>query len=87
MPDMSKPILISIILVLNSFMVISQPVSISLLNESTAIPYTRFITTPIHPGIQFGTEADLKQYTEYTAIFCPAYRVLLPQILCTGYIY
>jgi hypothetical protein len=44
-------------------MAFSQPVSISLLNESTAIPYTRFITTPIHPGIQFGTEADLKQYT------------------------
>jgi hypothetical protein len=67
--EMSKPILISIILVLSSSMVISQPVSVSLLNESTAIPYTRFITTPIHPGIQFGTETDLKQYTNTRLFF------------------
>jgi hypothetical protein len=59
-----KPLLISSALILVSFMLSSQPVSISLLNESTAIPYTRFITTPVHPGIQFGTEADLKQYTQ-----------------------
>lgn len=32
------------------------PISISLFNESTAIPYTQFITTPIHPGLQIGTE-------------------------------
>lgn len=32
------------------------PVSVSLFNESTAIPFTRFFTTPIHPGIQLGTE-------------------------------
>ena len=59
-----RPFLISSALTLVSFMLSSQPVSISLLNESTAIPYTRFITTPVHPGIQFGTEADLKQYTQ-----------------------
>jgi len=40
----------------------SRPVSIALLNESTAIPFTRLITTPVHPGIQVGTEADLNQY-------------------------
>ncbi len=59
-----RPFLISLHLTLVSFMLSSQPVSISLLNESTAIPYTRFITTPVHPGIQFGTETDLKQYTK-----------------------
>lgn len=32
------------------------PINISLFNESTAIPYTRFFTTPIHPGLQLGTE-------------------------------
>ncbi len=32
------------------------PINISLFNESTAIPFTRFITTPIHPGLQLGTE-------------------------------
>lgn len=34
------------------------PLTISFFNESTAIPFTRFITTPIHPGIQVGTEFD-----------------------------
>ena len=37
------------------------PVSISLFNESTAIPFTRFITTPVHPGIQVGSEFDYSQ--------------------------
>ncbi len=31
-------------------------VNISVFNESTAIPFTRAFTTPIHPGIQLGTE-------------------------------
>lgn len=31
-------------------------ISISLFNESTAIPFTQFLTLPIHPGIQIGTE-------------------------------
>lgn len=31
-------------------------IHISLFNESTAIPFTRFFTTPIHPGLQIGTE-------------------------------
>jgi hypothetical protein len=34
----------------------SIPVSISVFNEATAVPFTRFFTTPIHPGIQVGTE-------------------------------
>lgn len=37
------------------------PINISLFNEATAIPFTRFITLPIHPGIQIGTEFN---YTE-----------------------
>jgi hypothetical protein len=32
------------------------PLNISLFNEATAIPYTRIITLPIHPGIQIGTD-------------------------------
>ncbi len=32
------------------------PINISFFNEATAIPFTRFVTTPIHPGIQVGTE-------------------------------
>ena len=34
------------------------PINVSIFNESTAIPFTRFITTPVHPGIQVGTEFD-----------------------------
>lgn len=37
------------------------PVIISLFNESTAIPFTRFFTTPVHPGIQAGTEFEYSQ--------------------------
>lgn len=39
----------------------ARPVSVSLINESTAIPFTRFITTPIHPGIQGGTEFNYRE--------------------------
>lgn len=36
------------------------PISISFFNESTAIPFTRFMTTPIHPGIQVGSEFNYR---------------------------
>ncbi len=39
------------------------PVNISLFNQSTAIPFTRFFTTPVHPGIQVGTEFNYNQKT------------------------
>lgn len=32
------------------------PIKIGVSNEATAIPYTRFFTSPIHPTIQVGTE-------------------------------
>jgi hypothetical protein len=32
------------------------PVNVSFFDESTAIPFTRFFTTPIHPGLQLGSE-------------------------------
>ncbi len=34
------------------------PLRISVFNESTSIPFTKFFSTPIHPGIQAGTEYD-----------------------------
>lgn len=37
------------------------PISISVFNESTALPFTRFFTIPVHPGFQIGTEFTLKQ--------------------------
>lgn len=36
------------------------PLSVSVFNESTAIPFTRFVTTPVHPGIQVGTEFNYR---------------------------
>lgn len=32
------------------------PISVSVFNEGTALPFTQFLTLPIHPGIQVGTE-------------------------------
>ncbi len=37
------------------------PITLSFFNEATAIPFTRFFTIPIHPGVQFGTEIDYTQ--------------------------
>lgn len=37
------------------------PLTISIFNEATAIPFTRFITTPIHPGLQAGTSFTYHQ--------------------------
>lgn len=36
------------------------PINVSFFNESTAIPFTRIVTTPVHPGIQTGTEFNYK---------------------------
>jgi hypothetical protein len=41
------------------------PINISFFNESTAIPFTRFVTTPIHPGFQLGTEFNYKVKEHY----------------------
>ena len=38
----------------------SLPINVSIFNEATAIPFTKFITTPIHPGLQIGTEFNYK---------------------------
>lgn len=51
-----KLILFTLALLLVKEGTAQQPVTFSLFNEATAIPYTRFISTPVHPGIQAGTE-------------------------------
>jgi hypothetical protein len=59
------------------------PISVSLFNESTAIPYTRFFTTPIHPGLQLGTEFNYinKEHSRLfqTANICYFYHHYLTQ--------
>jgi len=40
------------------------PINISLFNEATALPFTRFLTFPVHPGIQVGTEFNYKIKTQ-----------------------
>ncbi len=46
----------------------SIPINISFFNESTAIPFTRLITTPVHPGLQVGTEFNYR-VNERTRLF------------------
>jgi hypothetical protein len=43
----------------------SLPINISIFNESTSIPFTRFLTNPIHPGIQMGTEFEGATYNQW----------------------
>jgi hypothetical protein len=54
--------LFTIVLLLFTFYSVAQtekiPINLSIFNESTSIPFTRFFTTPIHPGIQVGTELN-----------------------------
>src|SRR6187402_2759705 len=60
------------LVILMPFLLCSQsnklPIIISVFNESTAIPFTRFFTTPVHPGIQIGTEFDYNT-NEHTRLF------------------
>jgi len=44
------------------------PVSISLFNESTAIPFTKVVTLPVHPGIQIGTDFNYR-VKEHSRLF------------------
>jgi hypothetical protein len=41
------------------------PLSISLGNEATAIPYTNLLTSPVHPIIQVGTEFKYKNSSHH----------------------
>jgi hypothetical protein len=44
------------------------PINVSFFNEATAIPFTRIVTTPVHPGIQVGTEFNYK-IKEHSRLF------------------
>jgi hypothetical protein len=36
------------------------PLQVSFFNEATAIPFTKLLTWPVHPGVQVGTDFDYK---------------------------
>lgn len=59
------------------------PINISLFNESTALPFTKFITLPVHPGIQIGTELNYRMKENsrlfQTANICYFYHNYLAQ--------
>ena len=38
-----------------------QPLTLSFFNESTSVPYSSLLTSPVHPGIQLGTEFTWKE--------------------------
>lgn len=52
-------------------------ISLSLINEATAIPFTQFITKPVHPGIRIGRDFYYRQ----------GQRHHLFQSISIGYIY
>jgi hypothetical protein len=38
-----------------------QPIALSVFSEATTIPFTTFLETPFHPGLQIGTDFDWKE--------------------------
>ncbi|MEQ9169211.1 MAG: hypothetical protein RLO12_23355 [Fulvivirga sp.] len=42
-----------------------QPVTVSVFNESTTIPFTTFLNRPMHPGVQVGTEFEGKMKNHF----------------------
>ncbi|QSE97843.1 hypothetical protein [Fulvivirga lutea] len=38
-----------------------MPVKVSLFSEATSVPFDKVITTPIHPGVQLGTDFHWKE--------------------------
>lgn len=53
------------------------PLRVSVFNESTSIPFSKGITAPIHPGVEMGTEFNLKE---------SAHFILYPCVI-VGYLY
>ena len=49
-------VFIASFLALNTFGQTNFPIKLAVSNETTAIPFTMFFTTPVHPTIQIGTE-------------------------------
>lgn len=66
---MKKKVLFFLLALVNT--VYSQkniPINVAVFNEATAVPFTTFITTPIHPGLQVGTEFNYNK-KEHTRLF------------------
>jgi hypothetical protein len=66
-----KKLLILLILVMPTILFGQKkliPVNISFFNENTAIPFTKFLTFPIHPGMQVGSEYTYK-IKEHSRLF------------------
>ena len=56
--------LVPTLLIFISVSVLAQrplPVNISVFNEATALPFTKLITIPVHPGLQLGTEFNYRE--------------------------
>ena len=45
----------------NSFCQLKYPLKIAVFNESTAIPFTKVFSKPVHPGLLVGTEIGYKE--------------------------
>lgn len=63
--------LVPTLLIFISVSVLAQrpvPVNISVFNEATALPFTKLITIPVHPGLQLGTEFNYRERA-FTRLF------------------
>lgn len=61
----------ALLLLFTSALNAQQAITVAVINESTTIPFSSFVETPIHPGFQIGTEfagRSKKQFRWYPAI-------------------
>ncbi len=65
---MAKWLFISFVIIVPYVSLAQMPINISLMNEATAIPFTKLITTPVHPAIQAGSGFFYKQ-TQHSNLF------------------
>lgn len=62
-----------LLLSISSLCLAQQPLVLSVYSESTSMPFTTLVTTPVHPGFQAGTEFTVKE-THKTRLY-PAVNI------------
>ena len=56
-----KMIVITGMILVSPFIRAQQPITVAVFSEATTIPFTSVLNSPIHPGVQFGTELNWKK--------------------------
>jgi hypothetical protein len=68
---MKRPLIILLCLIPLALQAQKKPLgfTVSVFNESTAIPFTRFFTTPVHPGLLAGMDFEYGKPKSHYRIF------------------